>query len=158
MGRWAACETKAFIYQRNNPVLGCGLYNHVAEIARQPFALYLYNFAAFTGFRSRLHSRSFDFYSFFMGVAIVVSALAIAAVIARNGWSRRDRRNRLAHILQKLSALDADGARELFGDVSPSSKARISIYNAVVFELTLLAVKRLKNELKAGRSAVMAEL
>eukprot|EP00884_Botryococcus_braunii_P016033 jgi/Botrbrau1/3112/Bobra.0070s0089.2 len=65
----------------------------------------------------QIHSRSFDFSSFVMGIFIVVTLLTAVAFIARNGWSRRDRRRRLAHVLQKLSALDAEGAQKLFGDV-----------------------------------------
>lgn len=63
------------------------------------------------------HARSFDFISFLVGVLIVGAVLMAAALAARHGWSRRDRRKRLAYLLLKLSSLDEEGARSLFGDV-----------------------------------------
>jgi hypothetical protein len=63
------------------------------------------------------HGRSFHFMSFFAGVAIVAATLALLGYLLRNGISREARRRRLGETLQRLSALDAEGARKLFGDV-----------------------------------------
>lgn len=56
--------------------------------------------------------------SFVTGVVIVAAVLLAIGLAARHGWSRRDRRKRLAYLLLKLSSLDEEGARNLFGDVS----------------------------------------